>query len=200
MTNISELAKMNTSFSGSVKLIAFNTFFLAAELFAAGDGGGGLMDPSKDMVIWTWVTFLALLAILWKFAWGPILASLDKRESDIRDSVDNAAKIKSELETLEATKEKIISSANEEAKDIVANARKAAVEASKVIDGNAKEKAKILIENTTRELKAEEEKARAILRKESADLAMAIAGKLIDENLDDEKNRQLTDKVIKEMA
>ncbi len=197
MTNIPGLAKLNTSVSVSIKLILFNLVFMVSQIHA---GGGGLMDPSKDMVLWTWVTFIILLGILWKFAWGPILAALDKRESDIRDSVDNAAKIKDEFEKLKATKEDIIGNANEEAKEIVATARKAAVEAAKVIDSNAKDKAKILIENTTRELKAEEEKARAFLRKESAELAIAIAGKLIDENLDDEKNRQLTDKVIKEMA
>ncbi len=173
-------------------------FFGIAELFARG--GGGLMDPSKDMVFWTWVTFLVLLAILWKFAWGPILAALDKRESDIRDSVENAEKIKHELEALEATKEDIISKANEDAKEIIATARKAAVEASRIIDNNAKEKAKIMIENTMRELKTEEEKAQAMLRKESAEFAIAIAGKLIDENLDDDKNHQLTDRVIKEMV
>ena len=164
---------------------------------AGGDEGEvNLMDPSKDMVLWTWVTFILLLIILYKFAWNPILSALDKREKDIKDSVENAAKIKEELEKVESSREKLIKEADDKAKEIVATARRAAVEASRVIEEKAKEEAKILLENANREIKAAREKAIASLRQDSATLAIEVAEKLIGVNLDSEKNNELTERLI----
>ena len=170
-------------------------------LYAGGGDGGdvNLVAISKQMVIWTWVTFGLLLVILYKFAWNPILSALDKREQGIRESVENAEKIRSEMEQLEEKKRSIIKEADDKAKEIVDTARKAAVEASKVIENKAKEESKILIENANREINAAKEKAEASLRQESADLAIALAGKLIRENLNDERNKKLTNQLIHEM-
>jgi len=62
------------------------------------------LDPG--MMIWAWITFLALLGLLYKFAWKPILSTIEKREQTIQDSLDKAAK------------------ANEEAQVLLANMRK----------------------------------------------------------------------------
>ena len=170
----------------------------AAELFASGGGGEdvNLVGINKQMVLWTWVTFGLLLVILYKLAWKPILANLDKREQDIRESIENAEKIRTEMEQLEEKREKLIKEADDKAKEIVATARKAAVEASKVIEHKSKEEAKILLENASREINAAKEKAEAMLRHDSAELAIGLAGKLIAENLDNEKNRALTQQLI----
>ncbi len=179
-------------------VVAFASFVPC--IYASGTSSEiGLMDPSKNMVVWTWVTFGLLLIILYKVAWNPILSALDKREQDIRDSVEAARRIKDELVKIEATRESLINEADTKAKEIVAAARKGAVEASKVIESRAKEEAKILLDNALSDIKSAQEKAEAVLRKESADLAIALAGKLINENLDDSKNRALTDRLIKEM-
>ncbi len=166
-------------------------------LYGADEHGEvNLMDPSKDMAIWTWVTFGFLLLVLYKFAWNPILSGLDKREKDIRESVENAEKIRTDLQQIEGKREQLIKEADDKAKEIVTTARKAAVEASKVIENKAKDEAKIVLENANREITAAKEKAEAMLRKDSADLAIALSSKLIGENLDNEKNRILTDKLI----
>ena len=167
------------------------------ELFAAGGGDEvNLVGINKQMVLWTWVTFGLLLLILHKFAWKPILSALDQREKGIRESVENAEKIRIELEQIEGKRERLIKEADDKAKEIVATARKAAVEASRVIENKAKEEANILLENANREIKAAREKAEATLRHDSAELAIALAGKLIGENLDDTKNRTLTEQLI----
>ena len=169
----------------------------AARLFAGGDGEEiNLIGINKQMVLWTWVTFGLLLVVLYKFAWKPILSGLDQREKDIRESVENAEKIRTELEQIEGKREKLIKEADDKAKEIVATARKAAVEASKVIENKAKEEANILLENANREIKAAREKAEAMLRRDSAELAITLAGRLIGENLDDNKNRALTEQLI----
>ena len=76
---------------------------------------------------------------------------------------------------------------------------KSIAEMAKGIHEKAKEEAHILLQNAKREIKDEVEKAQADLRAESARIAVALAGKLIEKNLDDEKNRKLVDEFIKEI-
>jgi len=150
------------------------------------------------MVILTWVTFFCLLAILYKFAWKPILVALDAREEKIRRALEDARKAKEELEKIETTKTALIHEADLKAKEIVDRARQAAIEAAKVIDHKAKEEAHILLGNANQEIKAMTDKARMILRKESADVAVSLASKIIQDELDETKHHKLIDRFIKE--
>lgn len=158
-----------------------------------------VINVDGQMVMWLWVVFFILLAILYKFAFKPIIAALDAREESIRKSVDEAEETRRKLEEVESTRADIIAKADDEAKDIVARGRKAAEEAAKTVKSKANDEAKILIENAEREIEDAENVARAKLRQESADVAIQIATKIVGENLDDAKNRALVDKLINEM-
>ena len=57
----------------------------------------GILSPDITLVILTWISFFALLVILHKFAWKPILAGLKQREDYIRKSLEDADKIKSRI-------------------------------------------------------------------------------------------------------
>jgi len=159
----------------------------------------GFFTADITMLILTWVTFFLLLAILHKFAWKPILAALDQREKAISKSVEDADKIKAELEKLEETSRTILNRAEAKAKEVLDQSRRAAVEAAKIIEQKVREESKILMENARREINEEKEKAQAELREESANIAVELAGKIIDENLDSEKNRKLVNRFIKEI-
>lgn len=172
------------------------------EAHADPHGGGhppGPMDPSLPMFLWTLGTFTAMAFVLAKFAWKPILAGLEEREKDIRDSVDNADRIKEELASIDGKRSEILGAADDQAKSIVSRARRAGVEAERVIQEKAREEAAILLENARREIQTAQDKAAASLKRESVETAISLAGKLIGESLDDEKNRQLTDRLIGEL-
>lgn len=156
-------------------------------------------DPNAKMLGLTWLTFLLLLVILYKFAFKPILSALEQREQDIKKSVDDADKIKNELAELETKTNAIINRADDEAKSIVAESRKAAGEAARTIEHKAREEAQIVLENAKRKIKEELDKAKAKIRKDSAEAAVMLAGKLIEKNLDDASNKKLIDKLIEEM-
>ncbi len=175
------------------------TIEVGAEGGDAHHGETGVLDVSGSMLLWTWVTFLIVAALLYKLAWKPILAALDEREKHIRDSVDNAERVSRELATIDEQRGRIIRGADEQAKSIVSASRKAASEAARVIENQAKEESQILIENAQREIKAAEEKAAAALRRESADVAVALASRIIGEQLDETRNKALTDKLLKEL-
>ena len=76
------------------------TATVQAEHGSGGGGGNALLSLDPGVLIWTWVTFFILLFILYKFAWKPILGGLAAREKKIRESLENAEKIKQELENL----------------------------------------------------------------------------------------------------
>ena len=158
-----------------------------------------LMSPEVTLFILTWSVFVALLVILHKFAWKPILAALQAREDEIRRAVEIAEKAKQELAKVDEQRIKILAEANAQAKEFIQNSRKGAVEAAKVIQQKAKEETQILLENATREIRDEKLKVQAQLREESARVAVALAGKLIEANLDDERNRKLISQLIKEI-
>ena len=57
-----------------------------------------LVQPDPGLFIWTVLTFLVLLTLLAKFAWGPLLKALDGRQQAIRNALDDAQQAKQELE------------------------------------------------------------------------------------------------------
>ena len=172
--------------------------------YAGGGEGGesGSFDPLaiQGQMFWLFLgVFIVAFFILKKFAFGPILAALDERESQIRDSVESAERIQRELKELEETRKSVIAEADAKAKEVIEEARKGAVEAARSIEKSAKDEAKILVDNARREIAAAEAQAEAALRAESARLAVELAGKVLGENLDDSKNRELVDRLIAEI-
>jgi F-type H+-transporting ATPase subunit b len=164
-------------------------------------GGGEHAEPSMvnvsgSMMALTWVTFAITAFVLYKAAWKPILAGLDKREESLRRALDDAEKTRKELANIEQNRARIIAEADNRSREIVDQARRAAVEAAHTIEEKARSEAQILLENARREIRAEQDKAMATLRRESAELAIDISRKILSENLDEEKSRIIADRVI----
>ena len=159
----------------------------------------GFMSPEVSVVLLTWTAFILLLVILRKYAWQPILAALDAREAAIRKSVEDADRAKEELNKINATRAQMIAEAEHKSREMIEASRKAAVETAKSIEHKARTEAQIMLENALREIKTETEKAQAALREESAQIIVQLSGKLIQQNLDSKKNRELVDKMIKEI-
>jgi F-type H+-transporting ATPase subunit b len=157
------------------------------------------MEISGQMVVWTWVLFFITLGALYKVAWKPILGALDKREEEIQESLDNAEVLREEMAALEAVKAKQLAEADEKSRRMLEAAKKGAQEHAHSIEEKARDEAAILTENAHRDIETSRALAEDSLRLESAAWARELAGKLIDENLDDDKNRALTDKLIGEL-
>ncbi len=170
---------------------------LAGRAAEEGGNGGGSVD--FQMVIWTWVVFILLALILYKFAFKPVLGALDDREASIRDGVEKADQARAEMARIEATRDSMILAAEEKAKELIEEGRKAAREAARVIQDKAKDESQIMLENARREIKSAADSARAELRRESGRIAIQLASKVIEENLDDARNQALVDKLIKEI-
>lgn len=162
-----------------------------AALVAAESEGGGVFSVNPGLSIWASVVFLALLFILHRFAWGPILAAVEAREERIQGALDESAAQRDEAARLLAEHKAQLADARRQASELMAEGRAAAERVRKELEEKARVEAQGIIEGARREIVREKDRAIAELRKESVDLALAAAEKLIHEELDDSRHRAL---------
>lgn len=148
-------------------------------------------EVNFGLFFWTWVVFLVLLFLLWKFAWPAILAATEEREKKIRRQLDEAEQLNTDAKASLAAAQKFQADGRAQAQQLLAEAR-AAVEkerASAVDRVRAEQEA--LLDRTRREITQEREKAVAELRREAVDLALGAAAKVVGQRLDTEADRKL---------
>lgn len=155
------------------------------------------LDPG--LFIWTIITFLVLFALLTKFAWKPLLKMLEGREEMIRQSLADADQAKVELEKLNQESEAIISQARAEAQSILTGGKAAAEKLKEEGLAKAKEQANAIVQNATKQIKVERDKAIAEIKSEVVDLSLSIAEKLIRKNLNKEDNQRLIEESLKKV-
>jgi F-type H+-transporting ATPase subunit b len=147
------------------------------------------IDPG--LIIWTFITFVALLVILRVVAWKPILGVLEQREQTIRDSLDKARQAKEEAETLMAQHREMIGKARQEMAAIIEKAQRDAEQRRSDIlaraHGEAEQKARQFAEDLERQKRA----AIREIRAEAVDLVVSASSRLVAANLDEEKHRSL---------
>lgn len=98
-----------------------------------------LLTPHLGFFIWTLIAFIVVLLLLKKFAWKPILKSLNERESNIASSIATAEKVKAEMAQMKSENEALLAAAREERAQLLKEARDTK---DKMIN-EAKEQAKV---------------------------------------------------------
>ena len=130
------------------------------------------------------VIFLALLFLLGKFAWKPILTSINDRETSIVDALNQAKLAKKEMEDLKADNERIIREAKIERDSILKEAR----EIKDRIVGEAKDVAKAegdkIIESAKQTIQSEKNAAMSEIRTQIGALSVNIAESILQKNLE----------------
>ncbi len=159
-----------------------------------------MFDVNLGLSIWTTFVFLSLLAILWKFAWGPILKALQDREDGIRSTLDQAANERGEAAKLLAEHRQQMADARRQAQQMIAEGKEAGERVRKGIEEKARADGNAMIERARESIEREKDAALEELRKESVDLALAAAAKLVQASLDGEKDRELIMGFIDELS
>ena len=173
-----------------------------AEVPAAHEGGaqlGSVLAVSDKMVGLTWLAFLLACFALYKLAWKPICQALDRREDKIRQSLKEAADIQSQAAMDREAQKMIMAEATKEAAAIVERARTAAEATAKAVEANSRAEAENLIRDAQAEIVRAKEKAVAELRREASDLVLEVAGRVLGKKLDAATDRELTDRLIREI-
>lgn len=170
---------------------------LFTTVLAAGDVN---VFPTMNELFWTTVNFSVLLFALYKLLYKPLLGAITAREQDIENTIKKAAEDRAEAERLRKDFEAQIANAQREAQEIINKAVKNATATREQIEADARAKASDLLENATKTIEREKTKALAELRQEVADLAVAVAGKVIEKNLDNDEQKRLADRFVSEVG
>ncbi len=154
-------------------------------------GPASPFEVNFGLFLWTWVVFLVLLWVLWKFAWPGILKATLEREQKIKSQLAEAEKLNADAKAALAEGARLQAEARASAQALLAEA-KAAVEKERA---TAVDKIKLeqdaLIERARRDIAAEKETAIADLRREAVDLALGAAAKVIGQRLDSEADKKI---------
>ena len=173
----------------------------AASAAAAEEAAWDLLfSPDLGLAFWTVVTFGALLYVLRRFAWSPILGALDAREKGIQDNIDDARRQRDEAEALLAEYREQLAEGRRQAQAMVAEGREAADALRKELEAKAREETQAMLANARREIAREREAAVEAVRRESVDVALAVASRLLSERLDADRDRQLAMDYIDDLS
>jgi len=139
------------------------------------------------------VTFVILAFLLGKFAWKPLLAAVEARETGIRDAIEGAKRGRDEAERLLGEHKAMLDLARRERADAVEAGRRDAERLKAEILDEARKQRDQLMTQASAQIEAGLRQARAELKGEAADLAIRAAGKLLGKNLDDQTQRRIVE-------
>ncbi len=145
---------------------------------------------SLGLFFWQSLLFIALVFLLWRYAWKPILNAVNDREEGIKNALAAAEDAKKEMQNVTADSEKLLKEAREEREIMLKEAR----EIKDKIVADAKELAQVegdkLIKQAQATIESEKKAAVSDLKNQVAELSVGIAEKIIKDRLAN-KNKQL---------
>ncbi|HEY1020935.1 MAG TPA: F0F1 ATP synthase subunit B [Flavisolibacter sp.] len=142
-----------------------------------------LLTPELGLLFWTLLAFLIVFFVLRKFAWGPILNSLDQREKNIAGSLETAERVKREMAQLKSENEELMAKAREERSAMLKEAR----DTKDRIVAEAKEQAKVeankIIIDAQQQINAQKMAAITDVKNEVGKLVIEVTEKVLRRQL-----------------
>lgn len=160
--------------------------------------GAGLNSDFINLgdVIATLVIFLILMALLKKFAWGPLMGVMQQREELVASEIDAAENARKEATKALEEQKALLKEARTEAQTIIESAKKQAeVQRDEIVEA-ARQEATRLKESAVREIETEKEKAIAQLRDEVVSLSVLAASKVLEKEISEADNSALIKETI----
>jgi F-type H+-transporting ATPase subunit b len=158
-----------------------------------------LLTPDKGLIIWTIVTFVALVWLLGKVAWKPLLQALKEREDGIRKAIGDAASARQSAEQLKAQYEQELAKAQDKAAGMMIQAQAEAQKMREKMIKEAEAEAHQLTEQTKRQLEEEKSRLSRELKQEVAGLSLRVAEKLLKHSVNAKENEALVQGFIKDL-
>ncbi len=150
-----------------------------------------MLNIEPGLLIWTIITFIALLFVLRKVAWKPLLTALEQRESSIRESLEESQRARQEAQALLEENQRVLSEANRESARILEQGREEADRLRASMTEQARQEAQRLIEDARRGIAQERQAAIQELKGTAADLALQATGRLLGTTVTHEDHRRL---------
>ncbi|WP_439130112.1 F0F1 ATP synthase subunit B [Polaribacter sp.] len=159
-----------------------------------------LNDFSPGLFVVSTILLLALIGLMVKFAWKPILNSLEERESGIEEALAAAENARKEMQNLTADNERLAKEARLERDAMMKEARDIRDKMIAEAKEDAKEVTTKLIETAQASIQQEKQAALAELKKNVAELSIGIAESVIKKELSNKKDQlALVEGILKEV-
>jgi len=156
-----------------------------------------LLTPSLGLIVWTLLAFLIVFFILRKFAWTPILNSLNEREKGIADSLETADRVKREMAQLKNENEALMAQAREERGAMLKEAR----EMKDRIIAESKEQAKVeyskIVAEAQQAIETQKMAALTDVKNQVGKLVLEVTEKVLRREL---SNPEAQEALIKDMV
>lgn len=180
--------------------VSFNTILIAASENEHHEANWleNWIIPDPGIFLWTLVTFLIVLIILKAKAWAPLIAALDKRESDIRESLNAAKKAREDTENITKDYEKMVQKAKKESAEIISASREAGEKVKTEIITEAKFNAKKIMTDNLDQIEREKNKVIGEIRQQVVELSVMAAEKIIGKTLEKDDHNKMIQDTIKE--
>jgi F-type H+-transporting ATPase subunit b len=155
-----------------------------------------LSNFERDLALWTAVVFVCLVAILWKFAWGPLAAGLDKREGHIADQLAQAEAANQQAKELLAEHGRKLAAAGDEVRGILDQGRRQSEQLGRELLDKAKQEARAEQERAVRQIDAAADAVMKDLADRGAAMAVQLAGKIVRAELKPRDHAQLIEQAV----
>jgi F-type H+-transporting ATPase subunit b len=164
---------------------------------AAEGGGFNPLDLSQGGgLFWTVVIFAVALLPIWKIVMGPIVKALEARDERANAAVAAAAQASKDAEAARAQVEAKLAQAQTEAARMVDAARGRAEAVEKQLKDDAAKQATALLERARTEIRSEQDKALAAIRREVVDVSLSAAEKVIRRKVDSSDDKRLVEELV----
>jgi F-type H+-transporting ATPase subunit b len=177
-------------------LLLVSTAVCCAPAAAAEAGDASPTTVRGDLTIWTAVVFLVVLAILWRFAWGPISQGLAKREEEIAGQIAEAHRSNEAAKQLLAEYESKLSDAKDEVRGLLDDGRRRAEQLAHEMLERAKQDAANQRRQALEQIESATAGALQELAERSAELAVELAGKIVRARLDPSDHARLVEEAV----
>ena len=159
-----------------------------------------MLEVHGGLLAWTVLTFVLLLVVLKKVAWGPILDALDARENEIKDALNAAEKAREEAERVSSDYEDSIRKAQAEAQQIISDAKTAGEKVKLDLETVANDKADEIIEKAKAQIDTERVRVISEIKTVAIEISLSAAAKVIEKNLDSDDNRKLVKEALEDIG
>ena len=164
---------------------------------------GGSFNPLKfdpSAMALTIITFLVLLVLLAKFAWGPILKMAETREQRIADAIAQAESQRAEAQRLLDEHHRALANVQSELATIREQGLAEAERARQLVRQKAEAEAAEMSAKARRDIESARSQALQDIRREAVDLGLAAATRVVGRSLDGQDQRRIAEQVVGELA
>ncbi len=169
---------------------------MALQEAAEPAASGGLFTINGGLMIWTIVIFLALVVVLGRYAWGPILGALEARERRIREILEAAAADREEAARVLADHRRQLAESRQQVQQLIAEGRQDAERVRQEMLEQARRQQEEMLERARQDIERERERAIDDLRREAVELSLAAASRLIEKRLGSEDDRRIVEEYL----